>query len=262
MKYCDIIRDLFPLYVDELTSEESNQLIREHLAQCTECQAYADRMQLNVSAAQATENADYKKALQRQKRKTTKKHLLIAGIALILGIALCTAFLWSRGYFNIIERQTSPDGTIAATVYSGEFSDIGPTGSGFTIKESGSLKSFLYFDAAFHGMWWSPDSRYLVISYKSDQWSDLLLVDHSYSSSTNLSAIWKSAMNSHQVFSAVPYDEYGDPIIEYNFIQWSEHDNTMLISYSFTDVAQTEHKGYFWYHCETQEVFGVWEIPA
>ena len=31
---CEVIRDLFPSYIDGLTSEESNELIEEHLEEC------------------------------------------------------------------------------------------------------------------------------------------------------------------------------------------------------------------------------------
>ena len=37
---CEIIRDLLPLYIDGLTSIESNQEIEKHLKNCEECQKY------------------------------------------------------------------------------------------------------------------------------------------------------------------------------------------------------------------------------
>ena len=37
---CEIIRDLLPLYIDGLTSKESNQEIEKHLKNCEECQKY------------------------------------------------------------------------------------------------------------------------------------------------------------------------------------------------------------------------------
>lgn len=42
---CEIIRDLFPSYIDKLTSEESNREIEEHLSECGECKAYLENMQ-------------------------------------------------------------------------------------------------------------------------------------------------------------------------------------------------------------------------
>jgi predicted anti-sigma-YlaC factor YlaD len=34
---CNIVTDLLPSYTDGLTSEESNQLIEEHLTSCESC---------------------------------------------------------------------------------------------------------------------------------------------------------------------------------------------------------------------------------
>ena len=34
---CEVIRDLLPSYVDELTSEVTNQVIRDHLETCEDC---------------------------------------------------------------------------------------------------------------------------------------------------------------------------------------------------------------------------------
>lgn len=36
MKYpCSIIQDLLPLYVDEICSEESKNIVEDHLSQCS-----------------------------------------------------------------------------------------------------------------------------------------------------------------------------------------------------------------------------------
>ena len=34
---CEIIKDLIPLYVDDVCSEKSKGLIEEHIAECEEC---------------------------------------------------------------------------------------------------------------------------------------------------------------------------------------------------------------------------------
>ena len=41
---CEIIRDLFPSYIDGLTSEESNEAVEEHLEKCKECRDYLEAM--------------------------------------------------------------------------------------------------------------------------------------------------------------------------------------------------------------------------
>ena len=36
---CAVIRDLLPLYAEDLASEESKQVVDEHLADCPDCRA-------------------------------------------------------------------------------------------------------------------------------------------------------------------------------------------------------------------------------
>ena len=40
---CNIIEDLLPLYVDEAASEDSRQLVEEHLKGCPSCRKNAGR---------------------------------------------------------------------------------------------------------------------------------------------------------------------------------------------------------------------------
>ena len=37
-KDCEIIRDLLPLYVDDVCSTETKELVEKHLKNCNECQ--------------------------------------------------------------------------------------------------------------------------------------------------------------------------------------------------------------------------------
>lgn len=41
---CEVVRDLLPLYIDKLTSEESNKEIEKHLKNCKECYQYYQEM--------------------------------------------------------------------------------------------------------------------------------------------------------------------------------------------------------------------------
>ncbi len=47
---CNIIEDLLPLYVDDMVSEDSRQLVEEHLKECTTCQKNAGRNEKGKTA--------------------------------------------------------------------------------------------------------------------------------------------------------------------------------------------------------------------
>ena len=44
---CNVIRDLLPLYADEVCSDESRVLVDEHLAECAECTEELARIREN-----------------------------------------------------------------------------------------------------------------------------------------------------------------------------------------------------------------------
>ena len=45
---CEIIRDLMPLYLDDICSAETKKTVEEHLADCEECRKYMKQMQTEL----------------------------------------------------------------------------------------------------------------------------------------------------------------------------------------------------------------------
>ena len=43
-KECDIVRDLLPLYVDNVVSDTSREIIEEHLSDCDGCKEYLKKL--------------------------------------------------------------------------------------------------------------------------------------------------------------------------------------------------------------------------
>jgi len=41
---CTIVQDLLPLYYDNVCSEESKELVREHITECPTCRKIADEL--------------------------------------------------------------------------------------------------------------------------------------------------------------------------------------------------------------------------
>ena len=41
---CGIIRDLLPLYLDNVCNEESKQAVENHLSECEKCRSYYETM--------------------------------------------------------------------------------------------------------------------------------------------------------------------------------------------------------------------------
>lgn len=88
---CDIVRELLPLYIEQKTGKESNELIDSHLSGCAECREIyrwmsADLMEQEVGKEIAEEQRR-KEASGRKKGK--RKHLTYAVKCwLALGVGL------------------------------------------------------------------------------------------------------------------------------------------------------------------------------
>lgn len=88
---CNIIEDLLPLYHDNVCSEESRAMVKEHLQTCEKCRTLLAMMDDNIEEA-ALVNDDrpiraMKKAWDRTKKKSFRRGMRI-GITVIAVIAL------------------------------------------------------------------------------------------------------------------------------------------------------------------------------
>lgn len=86
--HCNIARDLMPLYIDDVLSEESNKAVEEHLTGCSDCREYYRRMHgsdLPETEAEAEEVLGRLDEAERLKR--LKKSILIKRIVTIAATA-------------------------------------------------------------------------------------------------------------------------------------------------------------------------------
>ena len=117
---CGIIKDLLPLYIDEVCNEESKQAVTEHLAECTSCQCCYEAMKMAEGGVTKVrpEDVNLANSLKRVKNKLNKK------IATIICSVAAVALLGVVGYhllFNVpIKNVSLDDVSFSANVYSFE----------------------------------------------------------------------------------------------------------------------------------------------
>ena len=86
---CKVIQDLLPNYIENLTSEESNEIIKKHLKECEKCQKIYESMK---------ENEDDKK-IEKGKielLKKVKKKISFLKIILILILLIFVLVIFRR----------------------------------------------------------------------------------------------------------------------------------------------------------------------
>ena len=93
---CNIIRDLLPLYVDGVVSDDTSELVESHLAECEECRKEAERIKEHLSLpdsrqaeeAEARVIKDFGKEFRKRSRinalKAAGSFLLVAVAAWVL----------------------------------------------------------------------------------------------------------------------------------------------------------------------------------
>lgn len=101
---CDVIKDLLPLYVDEVLSEDSNALIEEHLKSCDDCTTYFERLKgddniTGIEAVRIEENLEEMEPLKKIKkrlRRTITYLGITVGVCIIIG-TLVIGFHYTKG---------------------------------------------------------------------------------------------------------------------------------------------------------------------
>lgn len=84
-KHCEVIRDLLPLYADDVCSTASKNIIEEHLRECPECSAMLEKLRNHEIEEDLTEEKE--QVISRQakqfKRRSTTVGSVISGIFMI-----------------------------------------------------------------------------------------------------------------------------------------------------------------------------------
>lgn len=147
---CEIIRDLLPLYCDELCSQESRQEIETHLGQCNACQDYLEEMRGESVPAPSAPDAEVEaKVLRGVKRKFSRRRrrsiLIAVAVMLVFSVALV-------GAADVERPVPYTDGLVTAELAVDEVIDLYYHGGnyntfyGFSRELDGRNAVFLYFD--------------------------------------------------------------------------------------------------------------------
>ena len=99
-KNCDMIKDLLPLYADDVCSDESRKAIEEHIKECAECKGELDKLRRSVTVSPKNDG----EVLKRIKRRLRIEKLVVG---LISVLAICGALI--IGLVYLINSDTSMD---------------------------------------------------------------------------------------------------------------------------------------------------------
>lgn len=119
---CGIIRDLLPLYIDDVCNEESKQAVENHLSECEKCRNYYESMKSTEGfVAKENDNSEDMKMANNLKNVKSKINKKIRNIVLGAVAAMVFVIVGATLLFNVALKEVSPDDVIvSANVYSFE----------------------------------------------------------------------------------------------------------------------------------------------
>jgi predicted anti-sigma-YlaC factor YlaD len=96
---CEIVKDLLPLYIDNICSKESSLLIEEHLKECDDCRRDMENMKKELPVEVIVENLEEAKRIKKIRERWYKdmlKYLVYGAVGmliLILFVAIISIFV-------------------------------------------------------------------------------------------------------------------------------------------------------------------------
>jgi succinate dehydrogenase hydrophobic anchor subunit len=170
MKYpCNVIRDLIPLYYDQVCSEESAAIVKEHLDECSDCKEYYDEL----CNTETIEKNFYDKDIEKKKsesfksfsRKVLKRAVLIvSGIVMsifILGVILLLLLHMDLTYNKNDYSKIDIYDTYRNEVFTDNMKEIWPEGIDSTAKVT-EYRFIDYYDDA------TAYTGYLSVTFGKD----------------------------------------------------------------------------------------------
>ena len=91
MNHCDLVHDLLPLYIEDLTSEGSADFVREHLNTCPQCRKEYDRIS-QPEPVPIKPREEWKSALKKVRIKNILKSSLLWTVVVLLLISLWAGY--------------------------------------------------------------------------------------------------------------------------------------------------------------------------
>ena len=110
MKYpCNLIKDLLPLYHDQVSSQESSEAVEEHLKECSECKQYYEKMcgsdaiePLAYDQEMSMKTAEsYKQVKKKNRRRVVIVVLIAVVLLLVCMIAVMGFAMASMGLLSV-----------------------------------------------------------------------------------------------------------------------------------------------------------------
>ncbi|MCM1215247.1 MAG: zf-HC2 domain-containing protein [Lachnospiraceae bacterium] len=166
---CSVIQDLLPSYVDDICSEDTGELVREHVAECEQCREKLEQMKNTeiVADKASKKQVDHLKKIRNifARKEGVGKLLLL----LLVGIAYAGLFVGGGGLLNYAWIPSLAVSAVffCAAILAGNYRFSGGKARVAEIAVSGVIFVFVvayyaHFTLALGGMSQNADGEWLM----------------------------------------------------------------------------------------------------
>ena len=114
---CEVIKDLLPLYVENITSDDSNQLIQEHLPECPACSAYEQELKGGITKRQGDFETTALKLVQQDIIKRRRNSIIFISLIIALFMFVTFSYLTKPKYISQKESGITVETTQENDIY-------------------------------------------------------------------------------------------------------------------------------------------------
>lgn len=88
---CDVVKEMLPLYVDDLCSEENRKLVDDHLKNCGKCREALSALKSSISPESTVNKKETQKQRTSYKKIRTRVFLLCTGLIILVFLTINAA---------------------------------------------------------------------------------------------------------------------------------------------------------------------------
>lgn len=180
---CNLIKDLLPLYHDEVCSKESIKAIKVHLSECTDCAEYYSLLKDSDNLTIKQQNVEQEKAniLRNIKKQLLQKKFIISLVSIVCAVAIMIGgFVFMNNYIVPVKYENN---NITVAIDNGDLCAylkgmpyISTTSKTIEAERNGKEENNIYFHVS-SSLWSklfsfnsSTQSKYIVAyNYISEQ---------------------------------------------------------------------------------------------
>lgn len=117
---CEVIRDLLPLYIDEVCSPDSRSLVEDHLRTCEDCRRLLEKMgeDCRISGEAAQQEETVIKNMAAGWKKSVRKNFLKGAVLAVAMVLLLAGAFWGLSHWPL--SAVPVDVVRAEAVYDGD----------------------------------------------------------------------------------------------------------------------------------------------